>query len=177
MIRRRRRRVARRGWRKAPIALGAMGVLAVVLSACSQGTTVTTFGAPPTTTQGVTLATESSPAGPILATGTGFTLYDFAPDTPDHSACVNDICVSIWPPLVVQGRPTVGKGLRPGLVGTIRRADGATQVTYGGHPLYTWNGDTKPGMVTGQALLNAGGYWYVVAPSGKQITSPFAITK
>ncbi|MGH9083402.1 MAG: hypothetical protein ACRDWN_08665 [Acidimicrobiales bacterium] len=51
------------------------------------------------------------------------------------------------------------------------------QASYGGHPLYTWKGDGKPGMITGQALLNAGGYWYVIAPSGQQITTQFTVRR
>jgi predicted lipoprotein with Yx(FWY)xxD motif len=162
-----------------PRILGALAALAgaVVLAACGGGPPVTTIEATPTTAAGLTLSTEPSPVGRILTTGAGATLYDFAPDTPTSSACNSASCVLVWPPLTVPAdqAPTVGHGLRQSLVGEIRRSDGSTQVTYGGHPLYTWNGDTKPGMVTGQALLNEGGYWYVVAPSGKQITTPFTV--
>lgn len=159
--------------------LTAVAVVAgsLLLAACDNAPPVTTINATPTTTSGVTISTESSPVGPILATSTGYTLYDFAPDTPTSSTCVSTICVQLWPPLVVPSdeAPTVAKGLKQSLVGEIKRPDGATQVTYGGHPLYTWNGDAKPGMITGQALLNVGGYWYVIAPSGKQITTPFTV--
>jgi len=149
----------------------------LTLSACGNGNPVTTINVTPTTTKGVTLSTEQSPVGPILTTGTGNTLYDFAPDTPTSSDCVSSACVLLWPPLVLPGDepPTVAKGLKQSLVNEIKRPDGAVQVTYGGHPLYTWNGDTKPGMITGQALDNEGGYWYVVAPTGKQITTPFTV--
>jgi len=149
-----------------------------VLAACD-GTPVTTIDVTPTTTPGVTLSTEPSPVGPILATGDGYTLYDFVPDTPTSSACVSSSCVFLWPPLVLPSDqpPTVahGKGLKQSLVNEIKRPSGAVQVTYGDHPLYTWNGDTKPGMVTGQAIDNEGGYWYVIAPDGKEITSPFVV--
>ncbi|MGH9109539.1 MAG: COG4315 family predicted lipoprotein [Acidimicrobiales bacterium] len=149
----------------------------VLLAACDGGTNATVQTGPPTTTPGVTLATVSSPAGPVLATGTGHTLYDYSPDTPGHSACVTSVCVTVWPPLIVTGHPTVGKGLQPALAGTVRRPGGALQASYGGHPLYTWKGDGKPGMITGQALLNAGGYWYVIAPSGQQITTQFTVRR
>ena len=121
----------------------------------------------------MTIAEEPSPAGPILATGTGYTLYEFVPDTPTKSTCVTSTCVFLWPPLIVTAAPTVGPGLHRSLVSTLRRPDGSTQVAYGGHPLYTWNSDTKPGMTTGQALLNEGGYWYVLSPAGKPITTAF----
>ena len=133
------------------------------------------FSVTPTTSTGISLSTELSPVGRILATPAGFTLYDFTPDTPTSSACTSALCVRLWPPLVTTGPPTVGKGLDPSLVGTVRRPNGQLQVTYGGHPLYTWIGDDHPGMVTGQALLNVGGYWYVIAPSGEQVTTPFTV--
>lgn len=149
-----------------------------LLAACGGGGgggAVSTLSSPPTTDPSVTIGTISSPAGPVLATGSGHTLYDFAPDTPTRSACITSICVEVWPPLIVHGQPTIGKSLQQSLVGTIRRSDGELQATYGGHPLYTWKGDSKPGMITGQALLNAGGYWYVINPSGQQITEQFTV--
>lgn len=146
-----------------------------LLAACDGGPSVRTESSPPTTDPAVTIATVPSPAGPVLATGTGQTLYDFAPDSPTHSTCITTFCVKVWPPLLVSGPPTVGKGLRGSLAGTVRRPDGSLQATYGGHPLYTWKGDTAPGMITGQALLNSGGYWYVVSPSGQQITQQFMV--
>jgi predicted lipoprotein with Yx(FWY)xxD motif len=147
--------------------------LSILLAACGGGSPVTTFNETPTTTMGVTLAEEASPVGPILATGTGYTLYEFVPDTATKSTCVTSVCVFLWPPVIVTGAPTVGAGLHRSLLGTLRRPDGSTQVSYGGHPLYRWNSDTKPGMTTGQALLNEGGYWYVVSPDGKPITTAF----
>jgi predicted lipoprotein with Yx(FWY)xxD motif len=150
---------------------------ALVLAACSSSITTASYTVTPTTATGVTLSTEPSPAGRILATPSGHTLYDFTPDTPTSSACTKGLCVQLWPPLLVTGTPRVGRGLRPTLVGTIRRPSGQLQVTYGGHPLYTWIGDNKPGMVTGQAILNVGGYWYVITPAGRQITTTFRVTQ
>ena len=149
-------------------------VVALALSACG-GSDVTTLSAPPTTDASLTLTLQHSPAGPILATGGGNTLYDFAPDTPTHSACVGDPCVLQWPPLVEQGPVRVGKGVNPALVGTLRRSDGATQLSYGGHPLYTYNLDVTPGMVTGQGFNQDGGLWYVIDAKGQQITTPFSV--
>jgi predicted lipoprotein with Yx(FWY)xxD motif len=148
---------------------------ALVSAACNSGANVTTLSATPTTDTSLTLTVQRSPAGPILATGAGDTLYDFVPDTPEHSACVNDGCVFQWPPLVVTGPVRIGKGLDQSLVGTLKRHDGSTEVSYGGHPLYTYNLDVTPGMVTGQAIDQDGGLWYVVNPAGKQITTSFAV--
>lgn len=150
---------------------------AVVLAACSNGVTAASFTVTPTTVSGVTVSTEASPSGRILSTANGRTLYDFTPDTSSHSACTSGLCVRLWPPLLSTGTPRVGRGLIQGLAGTIRRPDGRLQVTYGGHPLYTWIGDTVPGMITGQAILNVGGYWYVIAPTGHEVKAGFRVTK
>jgi predicted lipoprotein with Yx(FWY)xxD motif len=147
---------------------------ALALSACGN-TNATTLSSPPTTNPALTLTVQHTPAGPIVATGGGNTLYDFAPDTPEHSACLNDACVFQWPPLVASGPIRVGPGLHPKLVGTLRRPDGSTQVSYGGHPLYSYNLDVTAGMVTGQGVDQDGGPWYVLSPSGKQITTSFAV--
>ena len=50
-----------------------------------------------------------------------------------------------------------------------KRTDGKAEVTYGGHPLYTYAGDAKPGDVQGQGLDQFGAEWYAVAPSGRKI--------
>ena len=56
-------------------------------------------------------------------------------------------------------------------IGTIKDANGGFQVTYFGHPLYHYVGDHPPGQVGGQALNQFGAPWYVLAPSGKAVTS------
>jgi predicted lipoprotein with Yx(FWY)xxD motif len=166
------------GWRLRRPALLVPATLvlsSLPLAACANGGNVTTLSAPPTTDPSLTLTLQKSPAGSILATGNGNTLYDFVPDTPTHSACVNDGCVFQWPPLVVSGPVRVEKGLDPSLVGTLKRPDGSTQLSYGGHPLYTYNLDVTPGMVTGQAIDQNGGLWYVLGARGKQITTSFSV--
>ncbi len=158
-------------------AVAGLATVAVIAAGCSNAGSVSGPVATPTTTPGVLLATEPSPVGRILTTGSGYTLYEFAIDTPTHSACVSAACVYYWPPLLSNGSPMrVGKGLRQSLVSTIVRPDGARQVTYNGHPLYRWRSDTKPGMVLGQALDNLGGYWYVLSPAGRPITTQFMVT-
>jgi predicted lipoprotein with Yx(FWY)xxD motif len=153
----------------------ALVLAALALTACANGGSVTTLSAPPTTNPSLTLTLQKSPVGPILATGSGNTLYDFVPDTPTHSACINDGCVFQWPPLVVHGPVRVQQGLHQSLVGTLERPDGSTQLSYGGHPLYTYNLDVTPGMVTGQAIDQDGGLWYVLGPRGNQITTSFSV--
>jgi predicted lipoprotein with Yx(FWY)xxD motif len=155
--------------------LAALVVGALTLAACGGGS-VTTLSSPPTTDTGLTLTVQHSPAGAILATGSGATLYDFVPDTPTRSACLNDGCVFQWPPLASTGAVRVGAGVNRALVGTLRRPDGSTQLSYGGHPLYTYNMDVKAGMVTGQAIDQDGGLWYVLSPSGHEVHTAFSVT-
>jgi predicted lipoprotein with Yx(FWY)xxD motif len=55
------------------------------------------------------------------------------------------------------------------LLGITRRGNGTKQLTYAGHPLYRFTGDTKPGQTTGQDLHDFGAGWYVLSPAGKKI--------
>ncbi len=98
----------------------------------------------------------------VLANGRGFILYSFAPDTPSKSVC-NGSCAAYWPP--VKGPVTAGSGVT-GRLGTITRADGSTQATYDGHPLYTYVGDGAPGQAHGNNLNLNGGLWREVPTAG-----------
>jgi predicted lipoprotein with Yx(FWY)xxD motif len=98
----------------------------------------------------------------VLTNARGYTLYWFAPDTPSKSTCFGT-CAAYWPPLT--GRPVAG----PGVIGkleTIERTGGPTQVTYDGHPLYTYIGDSAPGQSTGNNINLNGGFWYEMPVSG-----------
>jgi predicted lipoprotein with Yx(FWY)xxD motif len=147
---------------------------ALVFAGCAGNSATLTV--PPTTDPSLTLTVQRSPVGPILATGGGATLYDFAPDTPTHSACLDDGCTFQWPPLLMQGPARVGRGVDPSLVGTLRRPNGSTQLSYGGHPLYTYANDGTAGVVLGQGIDQNGGLWYVLDPAGKQVTTSFSVT-
>jgi predicted lipoprotein with Yx(FWY)xxD motif len=160
--------------RSALIVAAALVGAALTLSACIGGS-VTTLSSPPTTDLSLTLSILHTPVGPILATGSGDALYDFVPDTPHSSACINDGCVFQWPPLIASGPIRVGPGLTRSLVGTLKRPDGSTQLSFNGHPLYTYNLDVKPGMVTGQAIDQDGGPWYVLTPAGNEIHTAFTV--
>jgi predicted lipoprotein with Yx(FWY)xxD motif len=100
--------------------------------------------------------------GTVLVNEHGLTLYRFTPDTTTKVACTGT-CASLWPPLVISGAtgtPTASAGI-VGL-GTVKDPDGALQVTYRGHPLYTFIGDKKPGSAKGQGLKDK---WFAVTPS------------
>ena len=97
----------------------------------------------------------------MLTNAKGFTLYSFAPDTPASSKCYGS-CAVYWPP--VTGTAAAGQGL-PGKVTTITRTGGSHQLTYNGHPLYTYIGDTAPGQARGNNLNLNGGLWHEVPAS------------
>ena len=98
----------------------------------------------------------------VLTNASGFTLYWFAPDTATRSTCYGT-CAGYWPP--VTGTPSAGPGVT-GKLGTIKRSDGTAQVTYDGHPLYTYVGDTAPGQAFGNNLNLNGGLWHEVTVPG-----------
>jgi predicted lipoprotein with Yx(FWY)xxD motif len=118
--------------------------------------------APPAAT-GTSRTTTTIGGTTVLTNATGFTLYSFALalDTPATSKCYGS-CAAYRPPVtgVAAASPRV-----PGRVGTIRRADGSEQVTYNGHPLYTYIGDTAPGQARGNQLNLNGVLWHDVPVS------------
>jgi predicted lipoprotein with Yx(FWY)xxD motif len=119
-----------------------------------------------TTPSGVaTVATASSSLGTILVDGSGRTLYLFEKDQPNQSACAG-ACVAAWPVDPTGGAPKVGSGVKASLLGTIKRSDGSTQVTYNRHPLYYYAGDSGPGQHSGQGIDAFGAKWFVVTPAG-----------
>jgi predicted lipoprotein with Yx(FWY)xxD motif len=124
---------------------------ALVAAACSTTGSASTPASSPAGAPGVTIGTASSANfGTVLTGPTGMTLYTYAPDSATSSKCIGE-CAAEWPPLVTTGQAMAGSGVT-GQVGTLTRADGATQVSYAGHPLYYWEGDTKAGDVTGNGI-------------------------
>jgi predicted lipoprotein with Yx(FWY)xxD motif len=117
---------------------------------------------------GTTVKVSKSRLGKIIVDGRGRTLYLFEKDRRGHSAC-SGACAGYWPPLLTTGRPVAGTGAKKSLLGTVRRANGKKQVTYGGHPVYHFVQDAKPGQTKGQDTHFFGGGWYVISPAGKKI--------
>jgi predicted lipoprotein with Yx(FWY)xxD motif len=107
--------------------------------------------------------------GRVLVDAKGQTLYLFQKDAGDKSACSGE-CANDWPPLRASGKPSAGSGVTASKLGTVQRSDGMPQVTYAGHPLYTFEGDQSAGDTTGQGSTAFGAPWYVVSPAGSQIT-------
>lgn len=117
--------------------------------------------------QGTTLSAATAPEwGTFLVDRAGMSVYLYERDEPGALACV-DACVNNWPPVVADGDVSVGDGLDPELVGSVERPDGTMQLTYGGHPLYTYARDSEAGDTNGQGL---GGAFFLVAPGGTSIT-------
>jgi predicted lipoprotein with Yx(FWY)xxD motif len=115
-----------------------------------------------------TISVASTRLGKILVDGSGRTVYLFQADNGKDSTCHN-ACAQAWPPVVASGAPQATGGASTALLGTTRRKDGSTQVTYAGHPLYYFIADTKPGDINGQGSSAFGAKWYVLAPSGRKI--------
>ena len=105
--------------------------------------------------------------GQILVDSSGRTLYDFHKDEGTTSSCYGT-CAAAWPPLLTEGEPHASNGAQAGLLGTTKRKDGSEQVTYSGHPLYTFSGDKGPGEANGNDVEAFGAEWYALTPSGAE---------
>jgi predicted lipoprotein with Yx(FWY)xxD motif len=138
----------------------AAGVAAVVMGAAACSSSSSGTGAGSGTPPALKTATINGVS--VVTNPQGFTLYSFAPDTAAASKCTG-ACAQIWPP--VTGPAAAGQGVT-GTLGTITRPDGAKQVTYNGHPLYTYTADTAAGQAKGNGLNVDGGVWHEVTASG-----------
>ena len=114
--------------------------------------------------RGTRIVVESSELGPMLFDRTGQAIYLFDVETTSRPRCYGE-CAVAWPPVLTRGRPVAGRGVKASLLGTVRRRDGSTQVTYGGHPLYFYAHEGKRQVLCHDVFLN-GGNWYVVRPDG-----------
>ncbi|HSR94280.1 MAG TPA: hypothetical protein VLK56_05395 [Solirubrobacterales bacterium] len=105
--------------------------------------------------------------GMILVNSSGLTLYDFQKDNGTESTCYGS-CAKVWPPLTTSEAPTAGEGAMSSKLGTSKRTDGTTQVTYGGHPLYTYSADMSPGEANGNGITSFGGSWHALDSTGAE---------
>ena len=141
-------------WIKLLTTLTAAGLVAATAAA---------FALASAATSGTRVNIAKTHLGRILVDSKGITLYDFPPDKGKISVCYG-ACAALWPPLITHGKPVAGRGARASLLGTTKRKDGKLQATYGGHPLYYFVTDRKPGQTTGQGLNQFGGPWWVLSP-------------
>ena len=106
--------------------------------------------------------------GDVLTGPSGRTLYLFEKDKSPKSTCSGE-CANDWPPLMASSKPAAGSGVKASMLGTSKRSDGKEQVTYNGHPLYYYEGDTKAGQTAGQGVDAFGAEWYVVGANGSKV--------
>ncbi len=147
--------------------LAALMLLATACSPQSATTSAAPAAAVPVTGAAAVSLGKNASLGTFLTDSKGMTLYLFTKDTPNTSNCYGK-CANAWPPLLTKGNTTAGDGVDASKLGTTKRTDGTTQVTYNGWPLYYYFKDKAAGDVTGQ---NVGSVWFVVSPSGDKIES------
>lgn len=161
--------------------LGAVLVGSVLLTGCGGGsssssatssaaktTTTPVAKPPPNAEEGTVFVSLGSAAGlgQVLVDSQGRTLYAFSKDTGKRSACTG-ACAKAWPPLLVEnGEPEPSNGAGASRLGTITLPDGSRQVTYAGHPLYSFGGDKQPGEANGNGSSAFGGTWTALKGSG-----------
>jgi predicted lipoprotein with Yx(FWY)xxD motif len=144
----------------------AVAIVLVLGAGAFAGVTAIAATAP---TKPATVKVRSVSLGKILVNGNSQTLYLFEKDKNGKSAC-SGACATNWPPLLTKGKPKASGGVKSALLGTTKRADGTTQVTYNKHPLYRFKGDqSKVGATKGEGLDAFGAEWYVVGTNGKKI--------
>ncbi len=158
-----------------PIGLAALAVVAaLVLAACGGssygGNSSPSKSTPAPAATSTVISAKSSSLGTFLVDAKGRTLYLWDADHGAMSTC-NGECAQDWPPLTTKGAAKAGTGVKASLLGTSKRSDGTQEVTYAGHPLYYFAGDTAAGQTTGQGSGAFGAPWWVVAPTGKALQS------
>jgi predicted lipoprotein with Yx(FWY)xxD motif len=160
------------------VALATVGVLAAGCGSSNSGSGGSGSGgglygnssATTTAPSGVaTVSATRTSLGMILVDGSGRTLYLFAKDQPNQSACAG-ACAAAWPVDQSSGTPKAGSGVTASMLGTIKRSDNTTQVTYDQHPLYYFHGDSGAGQHNGQGVDAFGARWFVVNPAGAAVT-------
>ena len=148
--------------------------LGIVLGAIGAATTLVTTAQAKVSSRsrirdtGTVIALRKTVIGTILVDSRGRTLYLFEKDRNGVSMC-NTACASYWPALTSPGTPRAGKGVHQSLLRLSRARNGVRQVTYAGHPLYTFVGDKRAGQTTGEGLSNFGAEWYALAASGRKV--------
>jgi predicted lipoprotein with Yx(FWY)xxD motif len=152
--------------RKITLFIAAAALSGAALVAAAFGGT--SSAAPPRASKGALVALGKTALGRVLVDARGRTLYLFEKDKHGKSACYG-ACAAYWPPLLSTAKPRPERGVRASLLGLTKRTDGKRQVTYAGHPLYTFVGDTKAGQTTGEGLKNFGAAWDALAANGRAV--------
>jgi len=136
--------------------------------ATSSESTGTSSGSGMSSTGAATVsAADVGKLGKVLVDGNGMTLYYFEKDSHGKSKC-DGACAQAWPPLTTDGNPVAKNGAMAAKLGTTKRSDGSTQVTYAGWPLYLYAGDTQPGQANGNNIDQFGAEWYALTTKGEK---------
>ena len=113
------------------------------------------------------LTVRSTEFGKAVFGPNGKVVYAFGADRGTTSRCYG-VCAAAWPPVLTKAPPLAGSGVEAKLLGTTKRKNGTLQVTYGGHPLYYYVADTKPGQLSGQGLNQFGAPWWALSAAGTE---------
>lgn len=119
----------------------------------------------PADTGSTTISTGDSEFGTMLFDTSGQAIYLFDKERTSRAECYDE-CAEDWPPVLTRGMPQAAGRARAALLGTTRRTDGSTQVTYDDHPLYYYAHE-GPGQVLCHDVSEYGGLWLVVMPNGQ----------
>jgi predicted lipoprotein with Yx(FWY)xxD motif len=150
------------------VRLFAGAALVVALSAgCGARAAGRPAPATPAAATGTVVKVVRSQYGRILADGRGQALYFFSRENSRARRC-SGACARAWPPVSARGRPVSGRGARASLVGATLRRDGTRQLTYAGHPVYLYVGDS-PGRVLCHNVTEFGGVWRVIRADGSVV--------
>lgn len=124
---------------------------------------------PAQATNGSAISIRSTSLGKTLVDANGRTLYLFEGDRAGIST-LSAAGVAVWPRFTSAGTVKAENGAQAALIGTTTSPSGVKQVTYQGHPLYYYVGDSAPGSTRGQGLNEFGALWYALGPNGNAIT-------
>ncbi|WP_207891489.1 COG4315 family predicted lipoprotein [Nocardioides jejuensis] len=141
-----------------------VGLAAALLAGCG-GSTPADSGSGEGPEQ---IGTATGEYGTYLTADDGKAVYLWEGDHSGTSAC-SGACAGAWPPVLTDGAPHAGSGVATGQLGTVKRSDGTTQVTYAGHPLYYYAGDGSAGSTNGEGSKGFGAAWWLVAPGGTAV--------
>lgn len=160
-----------------PVAALSLAALALIVAGCgssssssSSSSTAPASGSESSSAGATVSASESPELGMVLVDSEGFTVYRFAKDNGTTSSCYG-ACAEAWPPVMASGKPAAGEGAMSSELGTTKRKDGTVQVTYAGHPLYTFIQDSSPGEANGNGSTAFGGEWNALNESGSAVTA------
>jgi predicted lipoprotein with Yx(FWY)xxD motif len=158
----------------APVKLSVPVAAGLLAAACGSAAASQSSGSQPAgsasgAATGTVIVAHPGSGGTFLTSG-GRSVYLWAADGMNKSNC-SGACAGAWPPVMAHGKLTASNGAKPSDLGTIARPGGGKQVTYDGHPLYFFAGDSGPGQTHGQASDSFGARWWLVAPAGTKITT------